>query len=279
MDARTAWTLLEPLHGCVYFAPERVAAYEAEGLTGGWAGYFASRSAALGAVAPEVVIATFHVFGPRRVRRTLADVWVGTTPEALLAARGGVARSVLKRTLGGAPETARAAELLRPVAESADPGGRALFAAHSALPWPDSPAQALWHAATLLREHRGDGHVAALVAAGVDGCEATVLAAAAGVVDEDHPRARGWTEEETAAATGRLRERGHLDADGGLTRAGRELRAAVEDATDLAAAPPYRTLGAAASAELEGLLGLLLERYLAGFPYPYPNPVGVPRAV
>jgi len=181
--ARRMWQALEVLHMTVYFAPEPRDAFRRAGLRGGWMGYFASRSAAMGPVPAEVVAATFYNFHPRMVHRAIPDAWGFATPAEVLAARYQGADAALGRLLGGwadGPEAAEAAALARRATEGRDPAGRPLFAAHATLPWPDRPHLALWHAATLYREFRGDGHVACLLAAGVDGCEANVLAAGAG---------------------------------------------------------------------------------------------------
>ena len=270
------WQLLEPIHAVVYFAPEARAAYTEAGLKGGWMGYFASRAAAMGAVPPEMVIATFYNFHPKMVRRAIPDAWTFSTPEKVLRARLEVADLVLRRLLGpdvGNDHVAAAARLARIAAEAAQPAGRPLFAAHAALPWPEQPHLELWHAATLLREFRGDGHVAVLVANEIDGCEAHVLITTDYVMPAEMQRAnRGWSEEEWAAAEDRLIARGLLGADG-LTDAGRRLRLAIEDATDRLALPPFTALGETAYTELEAHL-LEVGRGL-GQAVPFPNPMGL----
>ena len=156
--------------------------------------------------------------------------------------------------------------------------GRALAAATAAMPVPDEPHLALWHATTVLREHRGDGHVAALVAAGLDGCEAHVTQVASGAVPAEAIRPfRGWTDEQWDAAVGRLRDRGLVADDGTLTPAGRRLRDEVEDRTDELAAEPWRALGGEATDRLAALLRPLVDRILAGDGIFYPNAMGVPR--
>ncbi|MER6476923.1 SCO6745 family protein, partial [Streptomyces filamentosus] len=119
----------------------------------------------------------------------------------------------------------------------------------------DEPHLVLWQAATLLREHRGDGHLAALLGAGLDPAEALVSFAAIGAAPEAVFASRGWTAEEWAAARDRLAVRGLVDADGGATPAGRELRAGVERRTDELAAAPWAALGEDATARLAELLG------------------------
>jgi hypothetical protein len=278
--ARRLWWALEPYHAMVYFAPEARAAYDAAGLKGGWMGYFASRSAAMGPVPAEMVLATFYNFAPALVRRAIPDAWRRSSPERVLAARSQGAAAALARLLGdgtGSPELAEAAELARRAAEAGDPAGRPLFAGHASLAWPEEPALVLWHAATLLREFRGDGHVAALLGAGIDGCEANVLAVGTGAVPAELLRgARGWSEADWSAAAGRLEARGLLDGAGAATDAGRAARAAVETATDELAMASWRHLGPDGCARLEALLAAPRERILAGGGFPFPNPIGLP---
>jgi hypothetical protein len=279
--ARRMWQALETLHMTVYFAPEPRDAYRRAGLRGGWMGYFASRSAAMGPVPAEVVVATFYNFHPRMVHRAIPDAWRFAPPEAVLAARLEGADATLRRLLGGwaeGPEAAEAAALGRRAMEGRDPAGRPLFAAHAALGWPEQPHLALWHAATLYREFRGDGHVACLLADGVDGCEAHVLAAGAGQLPGAFLREyRGWSEEEWAAAATRLRARGLVTGDGRLTEAGRATRAAIEDRTDDLAMDPWRHLGEQGCARLLDLLGRPTRLTVQGRGVPFPNPVGLPE--
>ena len=239
--ARRMWRALETLHMTVYFAPEPRDAYRRAGLRGGWMGYFASRSAAMGPVPAEVVMATFYNFHPAWSAGP-SPTPGGSRPRA--GARGPVegADAALRRLLGdwaGGPEAAEAAALARQAMEGQDPSGRPLFAAHAALPWPEEPHLALWHAATLYREFRGDGHVACLTVEGIGGCEAHVLAAGAGQLPGSVLREyRGWSDEEWAAAVERLKARGWVEDDGSLTDAGRAARDARERRTDELAMPP-----------------------------------------
>jgi hypothetical protein len=279
--ARRMWRALEPLHMTVYFSPEPRDAYRRAGLRGGWMGYFASRSAAMGPVPAEVVVATFYNFHPRMVHRAIPDAWGFAPPERVLAARLEGVDAALRRLLGpwaDGPEVAEAAALVRQATEGLDPAGRPLFGAHAALPWPQAPHLALWHAATLYREFRGDGHVACLLADGVDGCEAHVLAAGAGQLPGAFLREyRGWSDEEWAEAAARLRDRGWLEADGALTEAGRAARAAIEDRTDDLAMDPWRHLGEQGCARLLDLLGRPTRLIVQGRGVPFPNPVGLPE--
>ncbi|GAA4907286.1 hypothetical protein HD597_002925 [Nonomuraea thailandensis] len=244
---RLTWRTLEPLHGMIYFSPEADAAYKQLGLTGRM-GYFASRAAALGPVTAEAVIATFYNFDPQVIRQAIPAAWHIASPAEILDARLDAVDTTLRRVLGDAvdsPEMARAAALARGAAQaiSDELSGRPLYAAHTALPWPDAPHLVLWHAQTLLREFRGDGHLAALLAAGLSGIEALVSHAATGAVPAETLRVtRGWTETGWAAAVSGLEKRGWL-RDGALTAQGRREREAIEEATDRMARAPYAALG------------------------------------
>lgn len=245
----------------IYFAPEAAAAYAELGVTGR-AGYFASRSAALGAVPAPVVVATFYNFNPALVRESITAAWAATDPAAVLAARSTAADRALRGTLGdaiGSPEMHRAAALLREAAETVadDVTGRPLYAAHAALPWPTEPHLVLWHAQTLLREYRGDAHIAALLTAGLSGIEALVTHAASGAVPAETLRtSRAWSEEDWNGAIAGLRERDWLtgDAEPAFTPAGAARRAEIEKATDENSVTPYAHLGESACAELQELV-------------------------
>ena len=248
----------------IYFAPEATRSYSDLGIPP-TSGYFASRSAPMGPVCAEVVIATFFNFHPRVVRAAIPSVWSISTPEAVLEARVDSADAALRRMLGdavGSPEMARAAELTHAVAERAAErvGGRALFAGHARLPWPDSPHLVLWHAQTCLREFRGDGHIAALLLAEISPVEALVVHVASGEVPIDFLKStRGWSEEEWDAGVERVRSRGWLNPQAGgeatlsLSEAGTTVRQRVEDETDLLAQYPYEAIGEDGCAELRTL--------------------------
>jgi len=246
--ARSAHRVLEPIHTMVYFVPEAADRYAEAGITGGMRGYFASRSAPLGVVPAEVVIATFYNFAPAMVRKAIPSAWEKATPEAVLAARLAAADAALTRLLGdivSSDEMAEAAALAREATTAADVVGRPLYAAHAALPWPEPAHLQLWHAATLLREHRGDGHIAALVLAGLSGGEAVVSYLATGrSMPEDLLRStRGYTEEEWAALKQQLRDKGLFTDDDQFTAAGQQQRDEIEARTDAAASAPYDHLG------------------------------------
>jgi hypothetical protein len=297
--ARRMWTLFEAVHVTSYFGPQALGAFEAAGLRGFWRGYFAGRAAPLGAVGAPVVVATFFSFSPAFVARAVPAVWDLISPEQALAVREAGAVADLRERLGlglgrapgpgagaadgeagGDPLRAalrRAADLLISATDELDGAGRPLGGPNAALPVPDEPLARLWHAATVLREHRGDGHIAALVAADIDGCEALALRCAVDPAGVDRARlqgVRGWTDPEWDAAAGRLAGRGWLDSAGTATPAGRAAHQAVEAATDVAAARPWARLGPDRTAELAGLLAPLARACAAALPYP--NPVGVP---
>lgn len=278
--ARHLWRLLEPYHTLTYFAPESRRAFGAAGLRGFWMGYFAGRSAPMGPVGPAVVAATFFNFAPAMVARSIPDAWSFATPASILDARLGAIDEALGRLLGPTladPSLARAADLAVHAVGEADGAGRPLFAANAALPTPAPAHLALWWAATCLREHRGDGHVAAATVAGLDGCEVHVTLVATGALTREvlQPN-RGWTDHEWDAAVGRLRSRGWLDAEGALTGSGRRARARLEADTDRLAAALWRRDGRAAE-ELAGLLKPVAGALLAAGEIPMPNPMGLPR--
>lgn len=253
LTARRTWRTLEPIHGMVYFVPEGAEIYAGLGLGDDRSGYFASRAAALGPAPAEVVIATFYNFCPDLVRRVIPAAWEKASPADIAAARLEVVDRALRRLLGSdaveSAEMAEAADLARRAAAAAsdDLAGRPLFAAHASLDWPAAPHLVLWHAQTLLREYRGDGHIAALLLAGLDPVESLVSHAATGDVPAGVLRAtRAWPEADWDAGVARLSERGYVtagDGDLALTDAGRAVRQEIEDRTDAAATRPYRALG------------------------------------
>jgi hypothetical protein len=269
------WTLFEPVHAVSYFVPEALSAFTGAGLRGFWRGYFAGRAAPLGTVGPAVVTASFYNFAPAFVARAIPGVWDLISPGDALRVRTEGAVSALTRLLAGQEkQAAQAAGLLWQAASELDCAGRVLAAGNAALPAPGDGLARLWQAATLLREHRGDGHFAALAAADIDGCEAVVLRSAKDLRREDMQPIRGWTDEQWEAARSRLAGRGWLDPDGKLTGAGQDALAAVEDATDRAAARPWIRFGLDAAAELAELLRPIARTCAEALPYP--SPAGVP---
>jgi hypothetical protein len=282
--ARRAWTLYEPIHAIVYFAPESTAAYKAAGLRGGWMGYFSSRSAPMGAVSGEVVTAVFHNFRPSMVMRAIPDAWTFASPGRVLEARLEVADAALRRLWGpevDSDEVTEAAALTLEVAAGLHVDGRPLYAGHAGLPIPEVPHLALWHACSLLREHRFDGHIAALTVHGLDGLDALVLASASGTgMDADTiEKVRGWTVDEIDAAWDRLRERGLVDAGHGLTSEGSAVKTGVEAATDRLAVGVWEALSEGRRERLFGMLHHLATRLEHPEGIHYPNPIGVSRPV
>ncbi|KKZ69423.1 SCO6745 family protein [Streptomyces showdoensis] len=255
------WHLLEPLHAVLYYAPEAFgeAAALGYGVDERWPSYFAWRAAPLGPAGGVRVASAFYSFAPDMVDRYVPAAWDLAAPADVLAARLRAVDRTYRAVLGDGtvegPELAEAAALARRAAEASVTAGRPLAAANAALPWPDAPHLVLWQAATVLREHRGDGHLAALLAAGLDPVEALVSFAAVGAAAEPVFTSRGWTEGEWAAARARLAARGLVGPGGTATAAGRALRAEVERRTDELAAAPWAALGPEATARLADLLG------------------------
>lgn len=255
--ARKLSRSLEPYHGIIYFLPEATEAYAALGVTGR-DGYFASRSAPLGAVTPGVVIATFFNFNPKLIEHAIPSAWETTTPAAMLDARLEAIDRGLRRLLGEiveSPQIARAAELARTAAEGCTVPGRPLYAGHATLPWPDEPHLALWHAITLIREFRGDGHIACLVTDGLDAVEALITHAASGAVSRIALQtSRAWSDDEWEAGLARLGARGLVTDDGAFTDEGTALRTRIEDHTDVLALSAWEALGEDGCTELRELV-------------------------
>jgi hypothetical protein len=276
--ARSLWSRLEPIHAVTYFSPEPLEALATAGYKGFWMGYFAGRAAPIGPVGPEVVVAAFYNFSMAHVSRAIPDAWKFAPPHAALAARQEGSVAALRRALadsdpGEVLETA--ATLARAAAESAPTEGRTLFAANRGLPWPEQPLAVLWHAATLLREHRGDGHVAALTAAGVHGREANVLQSAAGIVPRQiFSVARQYDQAEWDRVAAGLVDRGLLDGAGKLTTHGKTVRADVEDRTDALALSAYAALDDQQLQQLVDALLPLTRAVIATGDIPQVTPIG-----
>jgi hypothetical protein len=273
-DAGRIARSLEPLHSMVYFAPETEEHLTAVGLKRGRMSYFAGRSAPMGAVGAAVVAATFYNFNPHLVARVIPAAWGLADPATLITARLGAVDAALRRMAGddalAAPEIAEAAGLVRRAAEACRPEGRPLGAAYLALDWPDEPHLALWHGLSVLREHRGDGHIAMLVEAGLSGVEAQVthVATGKGFVPAFAMASRGWSQEQWGAAVTGLAERGLLDEQGELTEAGSDLRRQVETDTDRLGVEPWTHLGADGAARLGEIGGGLVRALLAAGCFP-----------
>lgn len=272
--ARRLWSTLEPLHGVLYFTPEVRTAGKAIGLRGYWDTYFAFRAAPLGPVTAPSVVAVFAVFEPSMVGRSLPSAWSRASVETILAARSSVAGEVLRGIGVSESACAEAVALLSPMALSAT--ARPLGTANAALPLPEDPVAALWQIATTVREHRGDGHMAALLANGLSGLEATHLQLpTTGFGSEEMRQVRGWSPEDWTAARSSLVERGLL-SDDGLTADGRAVMGAVEDLTDT-----LSWHGGLSCAPVDEVVEVLAPSVAAVWDsglLPVRNPIGVARA-
>jgi hypothetical protein len=278
--ARQVWHLIETIHAVTYFADECRRANADVGLKGFWMGYFASRAAPMGEVAPGVVTATFFNFHEDMVNRAIPDAWSYATANDVLDARQASAASVLRRLVPNIEDVADAVlTLLWRVLDAAEPGGRPLFAANRELEDPDDLVAELWQAMTSMREHRGDGHVACLTSEGVGGCESHVLfAATEGTPPELLQQSRGWSPEEWAESARFLRQAGLLDAEGEATERAYRLREQLERRTDELAVVPY---GALTDEQRDRLLEVLAppaHAIVKSDLIPFPNPIGLPPA-
>ncbi len=278
MLARQTWSHIESVHAVTYFASESIESATRSGLRGFWMGYFGFRSCPLGRVAPGIVEAAFANFAPSMVRRAIPDAWSFADPADLVLARARAAGSALRRV---SPQIERAAadlnESLEAVIASAMTIGRPLFAANVDVARFEDPVEQLWQNCTTLREHRGDGHVAALAAAGVAGPEAHLLIAAEnGWSPSVFFDNRGWDSDQQQDTRTRLVERGLLDRSG-LTREGAALRARVEAATDERAAEPYElALGRDRWSDVVDRLAPVAADVIGSDTIPFPNPIGLP---
>jgi len=248
--ARKTWRSMEAVHGMIYFTSDATEEYAKLGITNNRTGYFASRVAAMGAVPADVVIATFFNFHPGLVRRAMRDAWTTTNPQAMLEARLAAVDRSLRRAFDSellqSTDLRTVVDALHSAADVAtwQPEGRPLFAGHAQLPWPTEPHLVLWHAQTLLREFRGDGHIAALTVEGLSGLDALISHAASGDVPAEILRqTRSWSEDEWAAGVASMAERGLVDGTGAFTEAGRAQRNRIESATDRLALAPFAALG------------------------------------
>ncbi|CAM5631889.1 hypothetical protein SAVIM338S_06049 [Streptomyces avidinii] len=272
--ARHAWHgAINPLHATVYFSPDLGKEFAALGITDPRAVNLASRSAAMGAVGAGAVTSTFYNYRHDLVARHLPAVWDTAGPQQVLDARLRAADATLRRLLGeamAAPEVAEAAELAMRATEACTRHARTLYSAHADLPVPEEPHLKLWHATTLLREHRGDGHLVALLVLGLDPVEALIshTATGHGMTPKYLKAIRGWDQSDLDAAGERLRERGVLDAGGALTAEGAALREALEEETDRLDAAPYEHLGAAGLARLAEIGGGLTLKALKAGAFP-----------
>jgi hypothetical protein len=275
-QSRAFWRSIEAIHDVVYFSPDAKARYEAIGLKGYWMGYVAARSAAVGTPSVGLVTALFHGFAPSLVGRAVPDAWRFAARDDVLETRLGLARDALTPATTDV-DVAQVARELTQVVAGLDLAGKPLAAAHADLPAPDDDLGRLWHAATIIREYRGDCHVAVLTAAGLDGAAANALAVATELAPAGQRTVRGWTEDEWDRAVGRLATRGWVDASGAATDTGRAARAQIEDTTDrvCAAGLDQRATGRAITVETS-VVGIARALEQAGA-ISYPNPTAVPR--
>ncbi|MBD0745766.1 SCO6745 family protein [Streptomyces sp. CBMA152] len=277
--ARRLWAAVEPLHGIVYFAEESVEALRRLGLKGYYMGYFAGRLCPVGPLDAPAGHALSFAFAPGRVARALPDAWTYASPEEVLAARLDAVSAVLGRALPPSADVVRLTQVLESAAEGCTYEGRVLAAAWSGVARPSDPLARLWLAATVLREHRGDGHVMALAQHGLGGLDAGIThVAAGGATREQIQTTRGWSEEEWEAGVWRLRVRGLVDSAGRLTAEGALVRESVESATDRLAVGPVARLGPSGVEEAVALAAPLSRHLMDTGVMPVPNPIGVPRA-
>ncbi|OJV96295.1 MAG: hypothetical protein BGO39_00850 [Chloroflexi bacterium 54-19] len=284
--SRQAQAAFEPFTAMIYFASEAFAHFKALGLRGRQS-YFLSRSAPLGKLPGEAVAALFYNFNPAFVKEQVNTGWAipTATPEAVLRERDLAVTEALQRLLAPnegeedlRPNIEEALPLVKKAAHGLPVRGRPLFAGYAAMPWPDEPSVALWHGVNLLREFRGDGHNATLLAEGIDAVEAILLQVAFSHKLPLHflTRSRAWDVEDVQSGEKRLTERGLLD-EGGLTEKGREVRERIELNTDRLDVQPFENLGIEDSQRLIELVGALSDRIYArgglNFgPAPKPNP-------
>jgi len=278
--ARRFWEAIEPIHAIVYFAPEPTDALRALGLRGFWMSYFAARSAPLGPVPPEAVGAMAYGFAPAMVARAIPDAWRIASPDAILQARIDAAARTLRDRTGEplATSLAKLSGLLWEAIEGCRYDGRPLAAAWSRVPRPDDPVAAAWLATTILREHRGDGHVLAGVTAGLRGIDAMLTHVATGAVSRQLLQpTRGWNDDEWDQSARRLRARGLLSRDGRLTKTGGALRREIEDVTDRLAAAPAERIGETGVRQAIELAAPVSRHLIDTGVIPVPNPIGAPR--
>ncbi|OBK94796.1 hypothetical protein A5645_15450 [Mycobacterium asiaticum] len=277
--ARRFYDRFEPIHALTYFAPEARSALDGLGYRGFWMGYFAARSAPFGVVPPQVVTAVFYNFAPARVAKALPAAWDIAGPELALRARQDSAVAALRRCgVTDDENVVTAAQLALRAAHQTPVDGRALFAANIALPEPSDPVAALWHATTLLREHRGDGHIAVLAAAGITGRESNVFHTVASALPAEYMKTtRHYDDNEWSDCARRLADRGLLADDGSLTSAGRELKDHIETTTDALALRAFDGLDDDELQTLFSALTPIARQVIGGGDLPATTPMSVRR--
>lgn len=243
-------------HNVSYYA-EELRVFQERGIERFWHGYMAYRSAPLGEVSAPTVTATFYNFAPTLVHEAVPAVWQHVSPSEAIQLRAAAMQSALRRAFPTSELDETAVKIADQTIEALidqPVAGRALFGAYCDLPVPEDPILRLWHAATLWREYRGDGHNVALTAAEIDGIECHVLLAGKGIANQKIiEKIRGWDVASWNGAHQRLAARGLVHDDGTLTTAGVELRRDIETTTDQLAMAPLVRLGAAVQPLIEQL--------------------------
>jgi hypothetical protein len=257
MDERTRLlrNVCEPIGANVYFAPEAHQRYAALGLAGYGSGYFCSRGASLGKPSGLVVTAAFGVFSPAVVAPAVEAGWAVVEPEPLRQARYEGAVASLRRLLGepDGAQLARAVELLRRALSAAEGAGHMLFSGLKSLPWPEDAVGQLWRCCDMVREHRGDSHIAVWTRAMIEPVEIQLMSELQlGMPLKTYSATRGWTVEQMDAALAGMREKGWVEGDA-FTLEGRDLRERIESDTDDMETP----LVEAIAAEFDELIGIL----------------------
>lgn len=278
--ARRLWNAIEPIHATVYFDPRPSERLKDAGIRGGWMCYFAGRFAPLGAVGPGPAAAMAYGFAPPMVARALPDAWAFVPPAVVLETWSCTAGEALRDHLRSVPRRliAELNGLLGAGAEGCRYEGRPLAAGWLEVDATGDDFVDLWLRSTVLREHRGDGHVLAAVSAGLRGLDATITHVATGAVSRElMQRNRGWSDADWEEAERRVQARGLLDSDGRLTRSGGQLRRQVEQTTDRLASGPVERLGPAGVERLIEIAAPMSRTIIDVGVVPVPNPIGVPR--
>lgn len=265
-QVRAVHTVTELVHAIAYLCPDVQDEFEALGLEPRGQGYVAGRAAPMGAVGPELAIATFYNFNPALHRYALPAAWDIASPDEVLAARFRGMQAVYERVEAPTDGLDELTALAQRAADGLELSGRPLAAANAGVALPEQPFARAWQALTVLREFRGDGHIVALAVEGLDGCEALVTHGAAGDVSAEILKAtRQRTGDDWLAAEERLRERGWLDSDLAFTDLGRERRDWIEARTDELAAAPYDAIGVDGCARLRELCRPVSQAMMGAF--------------
>ncbi|MEX2533857.1 MAG: hypothetical protein WD360_07830 [Nitriliruptoraceae bacterium] len=267
LRARRLFGRLEAIHTIAYFAPHVLDTQQRHGFTDRSVGYVAARSSALGQVPAEVVTALFYSFSHRAIARAIPHAYSIAEPSATLAMMSTAVREVLEPLFADVPDLMEVADAAYDAAALHPLIGAPLGAAWASVAVSDNPALKLWQAATIIREVRGDTHIALLMANGLDGVEAHLTTRG------DTPKLREIigqqrliTDDEFDQAVARLQARGLLETDGSLSAEGETLRAKIEHDTDQLLARPWQAFGDvradALIAQLDPLVARIIEAKL-----------------